>query len=290
MNGTNIIRLRAVKLALLLLGLLAGCSFFELRPDDTMLARVHGSRLYLDDISPLIPKGASSQDSAAFVHRYVDRWVQQQVFLYQAQQNMSVNRAEIDQRVSEYRNTLIMHAYESELAIGEMDTVVTDSEIVSYYEENEQHFILKDNIVRVNYIKLPLNVADHSFVRGLYRSENEDDLTRLENYCLENAATYYVGVDRWLIFGDIAMDMPLEIEAEPAYLRNNRYAEITDEYYRYFLYIGEYRLKGDISPLDFERENLRMLILNRRKRQFLENKRREFFNQAVEANNVETYY
>ncbi len=48
--------------------------------------------------------------------------------------------------------------------------------------------------------------------------------------------------------------------------------------------------RGDISPLDFERENLRMLILNRRKRDFLENKRRQFFNQAVEANNVETYY
>ncbi len=286
----RVFKMRPVMPVYILLALLSACSFFDFRTDDQLLARVHGSRLYLEDISPFIPHGASPMDSADFVQRYVDRWVRQQVFLYQAQQNLSASMEEIDKKVSEYRNAMLIHAFESELAVKEMDTVIAESEVVSFYEENRQHFVLKENIVRVNYIKLPLNVADHALVRSLYRSPNEGDLERLEIYCLENAATYFVGSDRWLILGDILLDMPLEVESESEFLRSNRFMEITDYYYRYFLYINEYKLKGDISPLDFERENLRMLILNRRKRDFLENKRRQFFNQAVEANNVETYY
>ncbi len=270
--------------------ILGGCTLFELRHEDTLLAKAYNSRLYLEDIREHIPQNASPEDSIAIIQRYVDRWVSQQVFVHHAKQTLPDHKMNFDARIADYRNALIIHAYESELARTEMDTVVTAEEIGQYYEQNISHLLLRDNIVRANYIKLPLNVPNQNVVRSLYRSDNSDDLERLENYCLENAAVYYLGKDAWMVFRELLIDMPLNINNQATYLQNNRFAEITDDYYRYFLYIYEYRLRGDVSPLDFERDNIRMLILNHRKKQFIESKRREFFNQAIEASKIETYF
>lgn len=269
---------------------ISACNIFELRTEDTLLAKAYNSRLYLEDIKQIIPHGSSPEDSAAIVKRYVDRWIDQQVFLYHAKQVLPGEKINFEQRVTDYRNTLIIHAFESELTRTEMDSLVSDQEISRYYEENKMHFSLRDHIVRANYIKLPLNVTNLATIRSLYRSMDEEELVRLENYCLDHAATYYIGRSNWITFNDILLDMPLDIQDKGRYLRNNRYIEITDDYYRYFLYIYDYRLKGDISPLDFERDNIRMQILNRRKQTFIREKRLEFFNQAIEANRIETYF
>jgi hypothetical protein len=83
--------------------------------------------------------------------------------------------------------------------------------------------------------------------------------------------------------------MPLKTDDIAAFLRNNRDAEISDDYFRYFLYVHDYKLSGDVSPLDFERENIRALVLNKRKKDFIDEKRQQFFTHAVEANRIESF-
>lgn len=269
---------------------MSACNMLERRADDMLLAEAYSNRLYYGDVNNIIPPGTTASDSAAIIQRYVDRWIQQQVFLHHAKQNTPDLVTDFEQKVTDYRNALIIHAYENELTRKEMDTVVTVDEINRYYEQYLMHFTLKENIVQVNYVKIPLNLDNHQVVRSLYRTDDEDELLELENFCLENAATYFLGHDSWMVFNDIILDMPLNIENQASYLRNNRFTELTDDYYRYFLHIHDYRLKGDVSPVDFERENIRMLILSRRKQAFIKNKQREFFNQAIEANRIGTYY
>ncbi len=269
---------------------MSACNMLERRADDILLAKAYNNRLYYEDIHNIIPQGASPADSAAIIQRYVDRWIQQQVFLYHAMQRPPAQIQDFEQRVTDYRNALIIHAYENELTRQEMDTLVTEEEINRYYEQNIPHFTLKDNIIQANYVKMPLTFDNHSIVRSLYRTGDDDQLQELENFCLENAATYYIGRDSWMVFNDILADMPLDLDDQATYLRNNRFAEITDDHYRYFLYIHDYRLKGDVSPVDFERENIRMLIMGRRKQEFIQEKRRELINKATEASRIETYY
>lgn len=277
-------------LAVLFMLVFPACSFFERRADDTLLARVYSSRLYLEDIADIIPQGSAPGDSIAAIQRYVDLWVNQQVFLYHANQNLPREHADFERKVENYKNTLFIHAYENLLAKQEMDTLVTEADILAYYEKYTPHFRLKDNIIRCTYVKLPLGIGDHNVVRSLYRSDRDEDLERLEDFALQNAAAYFMDEDRWLVFNDVLMDMPLDVEDPVNYLRNNRFVEISDDYYRYFLYIHEYRLRGDISPVEFEYENVRRLILSRRKQEFLREKRRELLYQAIEGKRVETYF
>lgn len=265
------------------------CDLMDFRSDNTLIAKAYNNRLYLEDIQALIPLGADPADSAAFVKRYVDNWLTAQVFIHHALQNMSVEELGIEQRVKDYRNALIIHQYESLLVSKAMDTVVTNDQLHSYYEGNKAYFILRDNIVRATYIKMPLRSPENNRIRSMYRSEEPEVLAELEEICLQHEATYYINHDSWMLFSDILRDMPLTVNDHAAFLRNNRFSEITDDYFRYFLYIHDHKLSGDVSPLDFERENIRVLVLNQRKKQFIEEKRRDFFNQAIESNRIESF-
>ncbi len=269
--------------------IMMSCSFFELRSESTMLARVHGSRLYLEDIRGVVPPGSSSIDSITLINRYVDRWINQQVLLHHALQSLSSDDIDIEQQVRDYRDALLVHAYESVLVREEMDTVVTEQQMEEYFQQHERQFTLKENIVHVTYIKLPLQAPDVNQARSLYRRTDDESLAQLEEYCLQHAATYFLGKDTWMLFSDILRDMPIQTSNPASFLRNNRYVEITDDYYRYFLYIHDYRLTGDIPPIEFERVNIRMLLLNQRKKQFIQQKRLELYNQALNASSIEKF-
>ncbi len=266
------------------------CDYFAFRTDSTLLAKAYNSRLYLEDIQDLIPAGGDPADSAAFVNRYVDRWLINQAFLYAATQSVSIEEFGIEQRVKDYKNALIMHQYESYLINNEMDSIITDAQVKAYYEDNQAYFSLKEHIVSATYIKLPLRNPETNRIRALYRSSEPENLSELEELCLYNAATYYINHNSWMAFNDILRDMPLRLDDPAVFLRNNRFTEITDDYFRYFLYVHDYRLRGDLSPMDFEYQNIKRFILNGRKKLFIEEKRRELFNHAIEANRIEIYF
>lgn len=251
------------------------------REDDVLLARVYDSRLYQGDIVGLVPPGTSAGDSVALMKRYVDRWVRQQVFLHQALNNLEVDQLGLEKKMEDYRNSLIIFAYENELIRQQLDTLVTEQQIVEYYEANQENFKLRENIVKVMYIKVPLDAPEVWRLRRLYRSEDADDLVQLEDYSLQHAATYYIESDTWLFFNDLLREIPIQTTNQEAYLRANRHVEITDNYFRYFLNIVEYKLKGGVSPLVLERDNIRSILLNKRRHAFINEQRGIFFQEAV---------
>ncbi len=282
---------QTVRILVIFAGLIPfSCDFIEFRPDDQLLAEVYGNRLYLYDIQSTVPAGVSPGDSAAMVKRYVDRWVDQQVYAHHAKEYANLDIRHIEQRVADYRNTLIVHAFEQDIVKNELDTMITDSEINAYYEDHQERLKVRNHIVAVNFIKLPLNAGGANQIRSIYRSDAEDDLERLRDLSLEHAATYQVAPGQWLVFNDLIKEMPLDIDDPASYLHNNRFVEITDDYYRYFLYIHDYRIRGDQSPKAFEKENIRQRILSRRKKDFLSDRRRDMLNSAIEGNHVEVFY
>ncbi len=289
MSNFSIIRQRRWLLGFVALLFVSACNIIDFRSDNTLLAKAYNARLYLEDISGLIPPGSDPADSAAFVKRYVDNWLSNQVFLYHAMQSLSFEEISIEQRVRDYKNALITHKYEAFLVAEEMDTTITESEIREYYEENKGYFRLKENIVLATYIKMPLRSPENNRIRSMYRTNDPGIIADLEEICLQHAATYYINTDSWMLFSDITRDMPLRATDETVFLQNNRFLEISDDFFRYFLYIHDYKLSGDISPMDFDQENIRLFLLSRRKKQFIENQRRILFNQAIEANRIESF-
>jgi hypothetical protein len=53
--------------------------------------------------------------------------------------------------------------------------------------------------------------------------------------------------------------------------------------------IAAYKSKESISPLNFETENIRAILLNKRKADMLSRMEEDLFNEAVKRNNYEIF-
>lgn len=268
-------------------GLIASCVRTKPGSSELFVARVNDAYLLPSDIQQILPVNVSPQDSAVIVERFINSWVSKQVFLQEARNKLPSEKQNFERQIEEYRNSLISFSYENELVRERLDTVVSENQLSAYYEKNKADFRLLENIVKADYVKLPLDAPDLNRFRRLFRSTDPDEAGLLEEYCIQNAATYFLDNDSWLIFTDLLREVPLRVTNVEGYLRSNQNVEVNDENFRYFVKILDYQLQGSVSPLAFERENIRNIILNQRKHELINNVRNQIYQDAVDRGQVE---
>lgn len=252
-----------------------------------VIARVYDRTLTVEDIRNVIPAGVSKNDSLTIIRNFVDQWVRQQVVLKKAEDNLDEDAEDLSRQLEEYRNSLITFQYERQLVRQELDTSVSDDEIEKYYNANQANFKLRNNIVQVNYIRIPANAPKIDKVRTWYKSTQPRDRKLLEEYCFQFATDYYFNDQDWIAFEELQKKVPLETFSPEQFLRSNRYLELQDSTHVSFVIIKGFKIKESLSPLSFERDNIRNLIINRRKLDLIAAMEKAAYESAVKANEVE---
>jgi len=253
-----------------------------------VLARVEDKYLYASDIQGALPSNVSEKDSIEMLNEYIDNWVRQQLVIAQAEKNLSKDEKDFSKQLEDYKNSLTIFQYESKLIKQKLDTTVSDEEIFQYYEKNKANFELKENIVKVVYIKIPRNTPP-AVPRQLIRSDSPQDLKKLQDFCHKYAVNYYLDDQNWLLFNDILKEIPINTYNQEEYLKNNRIIEIQDSTFTYLMNIKGFMIKESLSPLSFERNNIRDIIINRRKLALIENMRNDVYENALKKGNIEIF-
>jgi hypothetical protein len=261
----------------------------ENNKDNKILARANDKYLYTDQLKNIVPKGVSHNDSIKIVREYIQTWVRQQVVLKKAEDNLSEDQKNVDKKLEEYRNSLITYIYERELIRQKLDTSVSDDEIEKYYKEHSANFQLKDNIIKLVYIKIPANAPKIDKVRNWYKSSGAKERKLLEEYCYQFATDYYFKDEEWLPFDEVQNKIPIETYDQEQFLRNNRFIEIPDSTSIYFVNIEGFKIKESLSPLSFEKDNIRNLIINRRKLELIEEMEKNVYENAIKNNEVRIF-
>jgi len=272
---------------LLTIFIFSGCS--ENKKKDKKIARVFDKYLYESDIQNIFPEGISEKDSMQLITNYIDNWIRKQLIYYQADKNLSKKLKNFDKEMEEYKSSMIIYTYEKELIKQKLDTVVTDKEISEYYDNNPGNFQLKDNIVKVVYVKLPINSAAIPSVRSLYKSDNPSDKKELAGFCQKYAVNSSLDDDIWYVFSDILKEIPIKTYNEEDYLKNHKYIEMSDSLYYYFVKICGFKVKESTSPLSMERENIRNIIINKRKLKLINDMHQDIYIKAQTNQDFEKY-
>ena len=116
--------------------------------------------------------------------------IKKQLLLQKAELNLTEEQKDVHNQIEEYRSSLLIFKYEQSLILQKLDTVITQTEIEEYYNENPSNFILDINLIKALYIKLPRKAPNVEALRQLYSSEKEDDIQQLESYCYQYATKY----------------------------------------------------------------------------------------------------
>lgn len=252
-------------------------------------ARVYDNFLYHSDVQAAIPRGLPAPDSLAFAQRIVEDWVSRQVFIRYAARNLTNEEMNFERELENYKNSLIMHRFESKLIASELDTVVTEQQLLEYYEQHQMDFRLSNNIVRAKLVILPLDAPDLANFRQFFGSTDAEDLIALGDYSVNHAVSHFLETDTWLIFEELMRVVPLRVEDPAAFLAGNRTVEVTDNTNRYFIHFVDYQLRGSPSPFSFSRNKIRDLLLTQRKAELLVNKRNQLYQEAITSRRVEIF-
>jgi hypothetical protein len=254
--------------SLIVILLLAGCSYFK-KDVNNFAAKVGNKVLTVQEVREVIPPGLSVEDSMLTAEDFIKKWIKQELLIGKAEENLLPVMKDVTKELINYRNSLIIYRYKNELMKQKMDTVVSLSEIERYYNENPDNFKLSTSIIKGVYIKIIKGVFNPSIVKSYCENTTALGQTELKDFCNQYAKSYGVYLDTWIEFDILLNNIPVEIDDPEDFLAKNDKIEYTDSDYYYYLVIGDYRLSNETAPLNYVSENIRSLILNQRKTEFL---------------------
>lgn len=279
-------RYRAVYIVLFTF-LLAGCNLFQEK--SVPIAKVGDKVLTLKDLERDIPNYLDKDDSVMWADDYIKKWVERELLLMKAEENLSDQMKDVSKELEEYRNSLIIFRYKNELLKQKLDTTVNESDIENYFNQHRESFILNRNIVRAIYIKVPVEVSSPESLKDMCATDEPGKMARLNEYCLSYAKAYDRFNDHWVPADMVLKNLPIEITDQDKLIQRNRFIESSDANYYYLVCIRDYRLTGQVSPLDYVRTQIKNLILNKQKLEFLKQIDKDVYTEGIDKNKVKLY-
>lgn len=275
---------------LVIAGALWGCNSGHDHKGKTPLVEAAGEYLYKEDLQAVLPLNISRDDSVLFAEHYIKNWVEDVLLFDKAEGNIPDN-AKIAKLVDNYRRALIMHTYQEELVGQQLANEISDEEINTYYEQNKELFHTEHPFVKGLFIKVPLHSQDLVSVRKWYKNNNQDAIEKLEKYSLRNAVSYDYFYDRWIPVSDVAAKIPLKaLDDDENYLDKNRNVEVKDTAFCYFLHVEEFLGKNKQRPLDFARNEIKEILINLKRVEFIKKVKEELYQRASDRNKINYYY
>lgn len=258
--------------------------------DRIALARVGENYLYEDDLRTILMEATSSEDSTNIRDRYVNSWVKKQLMLSKAEELVEFNQTEIERKTQEYRYALISFEFKKKFIEENLDKNVGEEEIQEYYQKNLDNFLLNQNIIKCRYVQVPLEAPRINKVKKLIRSDKEKDVQELSSYCFQFASNFNLEDTIWLNFDDIVLNSPLKsIPNKINFLKSNKMVETQDSVFKYLLFIKEYKIQDQLSPLEFVRDQIQSIIINKRKVVLSKELEEKIFQEAIEENKFEVF-
>ena len=273
-----------------LLNVVCSCSQQHDHKGRTPLVKVANNYLYQEDLQMALPLNLSAEDSLLFAEAYIKNWTEDVLLFERAEDNVR-DSERIKELVESYRRALVMHTYQEELVRQQLSEEISSMEIADYYEKNKSLFELEKTIVKGLFIKVPLQSPGLADVRRWYKKNTQDAIEQLEKYSLRNAVTYDYFYDQWHSLEEIEAVLPTKPwETDRDFLKKTRDVELKDTAFHYFLHLEEFLNKGEQKPLDFAEEEIKEILINLKRVDYLNRIKEGLYQQATEKNEIVYYY
>ena len=268
--------------------LASGCTETVDHKGKTPLVQVGDNYLYMEDVMAVTPPGISEKDSAEMADRYIKNWIYDMLLYAKAEGNIP-DDAGINELVNSYRRELITHTYIEQIVSQEVENLIPDSEVEEYYNENKDAFLAVEPYIKGLYIKVPKTASGISQVRQWYKDGSERSVDKIEKYCLRNAVDYEYFYDRWRSVNDFFLRLPTDADKEKNNIGKNKNIELSDSAFYYFLHIEDYLGKGEILPLEYAGKDIREIIMNNKRVEFITKMKKDLYDEACDNNDIKYF-
>lgn len=257
------------------------------RSEDQLLAEVFSRQLYFSDVASLIYDGASEEDSILILNAYVERWVRDQLLMQKAEQNIPED-LNIDMLVNDYRESLILNNYERLLIEHQLDSTVTEAQLLEFYETNKDQYHLEKPIAHILFLQIKEDRPNLSHALSWWNDPKPDNLKKLTRYAKRYADRSMLSDSTWMPLEDVVHMLPPGVMSE-----NNatpgKEIRFQDQDVTYLLKIRDVRSTLEIAPLAYIRDQATRAILHRREIDLINRVKDQLYELEIRKNNVKVY-
>ena len=274
----------------LLTFLVTSCDYFRAPREPKAIARVGKSYLYESDILNLVPKGTSEQDSIAIVKSFIGRWATQKLLFEAAEKNIGKDQLdEFNVLIEQYKVDLYTKAYLENLVIRQVDTLVTDDQIVDYYNKNKQYFKNSSELVKLRYINLVKENPKFAKIKSKFSSFTKKDKKELEQMAVQ-FKSYAFNDSIWVDINQVYEKIPfINLENKQKYVSSGMNFQYPDSTTIWLVKINNVLPKDSATPLEFLKPTIKQIIINNRKLELINTLEKEITNDAIKDNKYEIY-
>ena len=265
-------------------------SFLKNDANEEPLARVGDTYLYWNEVVAVLGENITKQDSASMVTNYINNWATKQILLEKAKINLPDEKiAEFEQLVSNYRTDLYTRAYKEALVNQAKDTVISQGELSRFYEEEKENFKLKEKIIKLRFIELPLQFLNTKEVTESLKRFNQEDIKYLDSIGVQFKKLNF-NDSLWVSASRVIEEIPpLNIDNEDRYLKKSQFFELQDSMGVYLTKINDVVDVNEIAPLSYIEPTIRQVLLNRRKLDYIRKLETEIIDEATKEKVFEVY-
>ncbi|PKO97233.1 MAG: hypothetical protein CVU12_01740 [Bacteroidetes bacterium HGW-Bacteroidetes-7] len=272
--------------AIALLLTVTSCNLLEFRSGDEVVARVGENYLYKEDIKNLIPHGTSYSDSIMMVRQYINSWALKYLLLSKAEAELSKTDKDVEGELQDYRNSLLVYRYEKQYIEKRLDTLVSDQEARTYYQENSGNITVNNSVVKARVIKISSTSPNLSRLRSMYRADALEDIDELERISYNSAERYNNFDNKWVDLSFVARELPLDLYRCEEMLKSASHIEAQDSLYSYFAYFPQRIAPNGNPPFDYYLPRIKEIIISRRKQELIAGLEKDLIKEALENNKI----
>ncbi len=254
------------------------------------IARENNVHLYQEQLSREIPRGLTKEDSLEFIEQYVINWAKEQILVQKAEEELPLKSKNVNIQLEKYRKSLLIYTFEQAYIENRLDTVISQDEIEEYYQKNLKDFVLKGYIIKGYYGSFNSENIETKNLDKWYKLKEKDDYVQLNSFSQINAIDYYLDTTNWIYFDKVLEKIPLEGSIhKSSFVKHKKKIKFEENGISYYLNIMDSKLEDEVSPLEFEIEKMKAIILNKRTQKIRRDLSTSLYEDALKAKQI-IYY
>ena len=266
--------------------LILSCSNINNDNSNDLIARAGENFLYQNEL----PSFSSRQDSLLRYKNFVELWAKEKLLYDLSLTNLSQSKKnELDLLIEKFKIDLYINSYKDLIVNSRIDSIVTNEEIESYYNANIDNFTLNETLLKYRYLKVPSDNININRIRRYIQRLSNDDRDFLDSLNFQ-FAELKVNDSVWFAERDVISSIEFINQTNKSnFMRVNRLYEIKDDQYINYFIVKDLLKSGNIPPLSYLYDRIKLNIINQRKIDLIENINREILNDALKSSKYEIY-
>ncbi|MGB5243321.1 MAG: peptidyl-prolyl cis-trans isomerase [Lutimonas sp.] len=275
--------MRAVFL-ILFVTLFIGCK--KEMPIENAVARIDDKFLSIEEFKASLPSNYTKDDSIQLRSSIINNWATNELLLDKAKLNIGDDQKEIEKLVDNYRKELLIERYKEALLNKLLDTIVTESDLESFYLANKDIYRLSEDLVRLKFIMFDKNLKNADEFEKLFKSESKEDLTELNDRKLE-LKMFSLNDSIWVSYKLVSERLPFLEEINK--LKKDTFLKKEDSLGVYLVALKDILYINETAPRSYVEPTVKKMILHKRKLDLFRDIEKSLLSEAVKSKKFETY-